>query len=331
MKRKLNGKALALIALILLLGISAYKIPHFINVSKLEKLGYSENAIKAIYKKNIKSIILNNNIYSDYLNEEVCKDSFKKEYLSLYSVCDNLTDQSFKLYDRLKELKGYSDEELLTLFGTLEEYELTPLLVYDRVIVDTYIIDCRSHNNTRDSFVVENNYIKEEPKEVTNPEDTNVFVSRRFTIGEYVPSKLVAVPSKETVDSCYLETRALEAFNNLFTAMDEKGLTVYASGGYLPYEYAVHPGTYDKQTGLGVSLVSKENLSESYFNESKAYSFLKENAHLYGFIQRYPQNKESITLYPGEANYYRYVGVELATKIYNSGLTFDEYYMLYLY
>ena len=57
---------------------------------------------------------------------------------------------------------------------------------------------------------------------------------------------------------------------------------------------------------------------------------MKNNAHLYGFIQRYPEGKSDVTGYNNEAWHYRYLGVDLATKVHDSGLTYDEYYVMYL-
>ena len=50
------------------------------------------------------------------------------------------------------------------------------------------------------------------------------------------------------------------------------------------------------------------------------------NAYKYGFILRYPEGKESITGYMYEPWHYRYVGVESAKKIFDSGLTIEEYF-----
>ena len=58
--------------------------------------------------------------------------------------------------------------------------------------------------------------------------------------------------------------------------------------------------------------------------------WLFSNAHKYGFILRYPEDKEEITGYKFESWHYRYLGVDLATKVYNEGITFDEYYEFYL-
>ena len=52
---------------------------------------------------------------------------------------------------------------------------------------------------------------------------------------------------------------------------------------------------------------------------------MAENAHKYGFIIRYPKEKQHITGYKYEPWHIRYLGVDLATKVYNSGLTLEEY------
>ena len=63
---------------------------------------------------------------------------------------------------------------------------------------------------------------------------------------------------------------------------------------------------------------------------TKVYEWLLNNSYKYGFILRYPENKQNITGYNFESWHYRYVGVDLATKVHESGLTFDEYYAFYL-
>ena len=55
------------------------------------------------------------------------------------------------------------------------------------------------------------------------------------------------------------------------------------------------------------------------------YDWLAEHAHEYGFIQRYPPEKSSITGISHEPWHYRYVGEEAATAIYEEGITLEEY------
>ncbi|MFC5542851.1 MAG: D-alanyl-D-alanine carboxypeptidase family protein [Bacilli bacterium] len=92
--------------------------------------------------------------------------------------------------------------------------------------------------------------------------------------------------------------------------------------------YSARPGYSEHQTGLAFDIGEKgrEDLwLEEAFGESPAGKWLAENAHKYGFILRYPKGKEHITGYMYEAWHFRYLGVELATKVKDSGLTLEEY------
>ena len=66
------------------------------------------------------------------------------------------------------------------------------------------------------------------------------------------------------------------------------------------------------------------------FEETKEYKWLIKNAYKYGFILRYPKDKEDITGYNYESWHYRYVGVEAAKIIHEENITFDEYYAYYV-
>ena len=93
-------------------------------------------------------------------------------------------------------------------------------------------------------------------------------------------------------------------------------------------DYASRPGFSEHQTGLALDIVT-DNIIGNEFENTDEFKWLQENAHLYGFILRYPKDKEYITGYNYESWHYRYVGKELATKIKESGLTYDEYYAYY--
>ena len=73
--------------------------------------------------------------------------------------------------------------------------------------------------------------------------------------------------------------------------------------------------------------ISNENYSIANYDD---YLWMKDNAYKYGFIMRYPEDKEDITGYMFESWHYRYVGKEVATYIYENGITFDEYYAYFL-
>lgn len=92
--------------------------------------------------------------------------------------------------------------------------------------------------------------------------------------------------------------------------------------------YSARPGYSEHQTGLAFDIgeVNQEqHFASSSFGDTEAGKWLAENAHLYGFIMRYPEGKESITGYMYEAWHYRYVGIEIAKDIYENQGTLEEY------
>ena len=52
---------------------------------------------------------------------------------------------------------------------------------------------------------------------------------------------------------------------------------------------------------------------------------MRDHAHEYGFIIRFPEGKEAETGYLYEAWHYRYVGIDIATYIYENNITLEEY------
>ncbi len=81
------------------------------------------------------------------------------------------------------------------------------------------------------------------------------------------------------------------------------------------------PGTSEHNLGLAMDIC---NTYDSFANQ-KEYKWLTENAHKYGFILRYTADKMDITGIVSEPWHWRYVGVEHAGKIKDSGLCLEEY------
>jgi D-alanyl-D-alanine carboxypeptidase len=85
---------------------------------------------------------------------------------------------------------------------------------------------------------------------------------------------------------------------------------------------AAKPGYSEHETGLVVDF-SFSGLSES--DKTKMWDWLRDNAHKYGFILRYPEGKENITGIDYEPWHYRYVGKDAAETIYEKGYVLEEY------
>lgn len=131
------------------------------------------------------------------------------------------------------------------------------------------------------------------------------------------------------------------AFESMRAEAATLGLSLYISSGFRSYAsqsaiynrfvanegvagadtHSARPGHSEHQTGLAIDL---NTISES-FGYTPEGQWVAENAHRFGFIVRYPQGKQSITGYVWEPWHLRYLGVDAATAVYNSGLSLEEY------
>ncbi len=117
----------------------------------------------------------------------------------------------------------------------------------------------------------------------------------------------------------------------------EREVAAYKQQGFSEQEAAVEagrwvapPGTSEHNTGLAVDIISGDyytklpDLSPKFadFPEAK---WMAENAHRFGFILRYPKDKETVTGIGFEPWHFRYVGEEAAAAIYQAGITLEEY------
>ncbi|MBQ9783982.1 MAG: M15 family metallopeptidase [Clostridia bacterium] len=91
--------------------------------------------------------------------------------------------------------------------------------------------------------------------------------------------------------------------------------------------YSAKPGTSEHQTGLCVDFITDDmnNKLTVAFENTEEFAWLSANAYKFGFILRYPKDKEDVTGYSYEPWHYRFVGREAATNMYFSGLTLEEY------
>ena len=86
------------------------------------------------------------------------------------------------------------------------------------------------------------------------------------------------------------------------------------------------PGTSEHQTGLCMDVVTPSyQVLDAGYTETDAAKWLAANAYKYGFILRYPKDKQAITKIIFEPWHYRFVGIENAKLIYDSGLCLEEY------
>ena len=87
------------------------------------------------------------------------------------------------------------------------------------------------------------------------------------------------------------------------------------------------PGHSEHQLGLSID-VEGSNGDYNKFEESNEFKWMINNSYKYGFILRYPKNKEKITGYKYEPTHLRYVGYSLAKYLKRNSMTLEEYYMV---
>ncbi|OYW42367.1 hypothetical protein B7Z28_01580 [Candidatus Saccharibacteria bacterium 32-45-3] len=94
-------------------------------------------------------------------------------------------------------------------------------------------------------------------------------------------------------------------------------------------QHVAEPGSSEHQTGMSIDVSTLTNTclsdSDTCTLQPQDILWVEENAPRYGFIQRYPSGKQSITGINGEQWHYRYVGVALAQFLTKHKLTLDEF------
>lgn len=170
--------------------------------------------------------------------------------------------------------------------------------------------------------------------------DNVIIANKTYSLpNNFVPNNLVTINGYiKVVD--YVK----DAYNELKSDSSVLGLNIYASSGYRSYSdqkyiydnyvridgidkadtYSARAGYSEHQTGLAIDL----NTVDMSFDGTSESNWLKDNCWKYGFIIRYPKDKENITGYMYEPWHIRYVGKELARVLYNNGswLSLEEYY-----
>ena len=165
---------------------------------------------------------------------------------------------------------------------------------------------------------------------------------------DYVPQDLVKITAKKT-SSTSIQVReiASTALSDMFAAALNDGITLYAHSGYRSYQtqktmyynrleqnggkddgVVAYPGASDHQTGLGIDVISKEWIGKKFnegFAKTPEAQWMEAHCAEFGYIIRYPMDKEDITGIIFEPWHLRYVGVEAAKYIMEKGMVLEEF------
>ena len=221
------------------------------------------------------------------------------------------------------------------LIEDLPQYIQSGLEPVEAVMNISYsIIDSRNSSDRK--------YVLEDPS------NTALLIKKGFSISkDYVPEDLVEVNIPTATTNNKMRSDAAKALESMYQDAKKEGLTLVVNSAYRSYEdqqkiydeyFRIYdevtaaslvavPGTSEHQLGLSVDLTSQSVIDGQYgvFGSTPEYQWVIKNAYKYGFILRYPSDKIDITGIANEPWHYRYVGVKLATKLYEEGLTLEEY------
>lgn len=159
----------------------------------------------------------------------------------------------------------------------------------------------------------------------------------------YVPTGTHKKVSGQICQECIIE-EGYSAFANMKKDATAQGLNLWIQSGYRSYSYqgglyngyvkrsgkeaadtfSARPGHSEHQSGYAFDL----NTITDAFANTKEGKWVNENCYKYGFIIRYPKGKENETGYKYESWHLRYVGVDLASKLYNAGdwITMEDHF-----
>ena len=161
----------------------------------------------------------------------------------------------------------------------------------------------------------------------------------------YVPPGLAKITGIATVGTKYLRNSMLPYLYQLFGAAKGASFNLSVVSAYRSYATQVatfnywvsqsgyaaalmgsaRPGHSEHQLGTAVDLGLVGNSDFGNFTASPAAGWVAKNAHKFGFVVSYPPGKTAITGYISEPWHIRWIGINLATKLYKKGLTLEEY------
>ncbi len=302
--------AIIILSVLIIVGINAYKEYQYRQSYeyKLLTIGYTDSEVEILLEK------LSDSSLDNLL------DSEKNEVLV------SIVEQKYFIENYLDEYLAYYEDNTSTEFSDV-----------------IAIINVNADNEWYDFSL-----------ETDTSLDELMIVNKFYALtSDYTPENLVTIPLDysygEEGDNQLIDY-AYEHFLDLWNAAYEEGHYLMVTSSYRDYESqeeiynyrvqtygqrqadesAARPGHSEHQTGLVVDMTSTSAPSASSFGESEAYEWLKENAYLYGFIERYPEGKEYLTGYEAESWHWRYVGIEAATIMHEEDITYDEYYAFYI-
>ena len=260
--------------------------------------------------------------------------------LTLLTFCKDENKEDSKIVSKLNELNNIDDDINYFIYKNIDRYisykEKNPNMNITEIIK-------RVNLNLDYPFYENTNKAKRLNK-------TNILVNKYYYLpNDYIPNNLVEVNNNYDITGKLLVKEVLDNYNKMKEDLEKDNLKIRIVSAYRSYQYqlelynkykekdgieladtySARPGYSEHQTGLCIDV---DNTKEYYenFENTQEFKWMQNNSYKYGFILRYPKDKEDITGYKYESWHYRYVGKKIAKYIHDNNICFEEYYMEFL-
>ncbi len=222
----------------------------------------------------------------------------------------------------------------------------------NKTTVETTTNQVEQKTTSQDENKNEENQVNEQNQDQEQQPEKEI-TDWRLTLANYenlLPENFTV--KVENIDKTrQFDVRAIGELNNMMNQMKKDGITnIWIQSAYrsvarqkelydasvkkylqegksqeeaekLTNEYINKPGSSDHNLGLAVDF----NKVDNGFEKLEGFKWLQKNAENYGFVLRYPKDKEDITKIAYESWHWRYVGVEHAKKMNELNMCLEEY------
>ena len=362
-KRKLSIKKLSYLLIpIILITIILINLTKIITFVQSKTTGYEYHTIEVFHELDVYNQIKKHE-YSETLEKIIKTEYYNPKYLKAYLDIDYQNENNF--YSDINKLLtlGYTSDDINAIYQKLSPQSINIITdnPYLKDIVNVINLNYFNEDNLARYLKYDKDVTTEERVtyvnalldyeyythviDIEDPSDTTVIVNKYHKLAStYVPNDLEPINHKYNQGwNNKMRKVAKEAFEKMCEAALKDDITIYSGSAYRSYSYQqtlynnyVYTNGFDKaetfsaragysehQTGLATDIMNK-NLDYISKND-KEYDWLINNSYKFGFILRYPEGKEKITGYMYEEWHFRYFGIDIATELFKTGLTYEEY------
>ena len=249
---------------------------------------------------------------------------------------------------KVKKKKISKNQEKLNKLNNIN----TKIDYFNDNYMDRYIKYKENNKDLEDEQIIKDvnmNLDLEPYKDIFKAKNLNtnkILVNKYYYLEkDYEPNNLETISKQYALEGMELVHEAKENFEAMAKAAQKEDLSIIAMSTYRSYDYQVkiynqyikkdgqekvdtysgRPGHSEHQTGLAVDVYNGK-VNYTKFEDTNEFEWMKKHAEEYGFILRFPKDKEKETGYMYESWHYRYVGEDIAKYINKHNISFEEYY-----